>query len=143
MEHQNPDYRQDTEDLFTSAAFVMDLGIQPVDIRPGEVEARLVVQPRHLQQDGVIHAGVQATLADHTAGAAAFSVVRKGQRVLSTSFTVHLLQTASGDELRCKARVLRAGRRLIVTESEVQAVSGGTPRLVSKTTVTLAVMEPR
>ncbi|AKQ65596.1 Phenylacetic acid degradation protein paaI [Myxococcus hansupus] len=143
MEAQNPDYLQDTEAVFTMARFVVDLGIEPTAIRPGEVEARLRVQPRHLQQDGVIHAGVQATLADHTAGAAAYTVLRKGQRALSTSFTVHLLQTASGEELRCKARVLRAGRRLIVTESEVHAVQEGTPRLVSKTTVTLAVMDPR
>ncbi|WP_426752795.1 PaaI family thioesterase [Myxococcus sp. Y35] len=143
MEHQNPDYLQDTEAIFTAANFVTDLGIEPTAIRPGEVEARLVVKSRHLQQDGVVHAGVQTTLADHTAGAAAYTVIRKGQRVLSTGFTVHLLQTASGEELRCKARVLRAGRRLIVVESEVYAVAAGTPRLASKATVTLAVMEPR
>ncbi|MCY1022208.1 PaaI family thioesterase [Pyxidicoccus sp. MSG2] len=143
MEPLNPDYRQDTEELFRSAAFVVDLGIEPTSILPGEVDTRLVVRPRHLQQDGVIHAGVQATLADHTAGAAGFTAVKKGQRVLTTTFTVHLLQAAMGEELRCKGRVLRAGRRLIVAESEVHAVSGGQTKLVSKATITLAVMEPR
>ncbi|QSQ25280.1 PaaI family thioesterase [Pyxidicoccus parkwayensis] len=143
MEPLNPDYRQDTEALFRTAAFVVDLGIEPTSILPGEVETRVLVNPRHLQQDGVIHAGVQATLADHTAGAAAFTAVKRGQRVLTTSFTVHFLQAATGEELRCRARVLRAGRRLIVAESEVFALSSGQAKLVSKATVTLAVMEPR
>ncbi|MFP2932699.1 PaaI family thioesterase [Pyxidicoccus sp. 3LG] len=143
MEPLNPDYRQDTEAIFKSAAFVVDLGIEPTSILPGEVETRVVVKPRHLQQDDVIHAGVQATLADHTAGAAAYTAIRKEQRVLTTSFTVHLLQAATGEELRCKARVLRAGRRLIVAESEVYAHSGDKVKLVSKATVTLAVMDPR
>ncbi|WP_141324219.1 PaaI family thioesterase [Myxococcus sp. AB025B] len=143
MNPQNPDYRQDTEALFRAAPFVTDLGIEPVSILPGEVEARLVVQPRHLQQDDVIHAGVQATLADHTAGGAAFTLVPRPLRILTVDFTIHLLQAARGEALRCKARVLRAGRRLIVVESEVHTVAGGQEQRVSKATVTLAVVEPR
>ncbi|BCR04920.1 hypothetical protein DESUT3_19890 [Desulfuromonas versatilis] len=143
MEIRNPAYRERAAEIFTRANFVVDLGIEPVSIGPGAVESRLAVLERHLQQDGVIHAGVQTTLADHTAGAAAFTVIGPEQMVLTTGFTINLLATARGEELRARAQVLRAGGRLIVSESCVFAVEGGRESLVSKATVTLAVLPNR
>ncbi len=140
MEPRNPEYAQQVADIFRRAAFVMDVGYELVGVTPGRVETRLVVKPRHLQQDGVIHMGVQATMADHSGGAAAGSLIAEDQRVLTTGFTMNLLQAAVGEELRCRAQVLRAGRTLSVVESEVFAVARGQEKLVSKATVTLAVL---
>lgn len=67
----HPRYRELVEQGFAAASFVGDLGIRPLDCGPGWVEAGLDILPRHAQQNGFIHAGVQATLADHAAGAAA------------------------------------------------------------------------
>jgi uncharacterized protein (TIGR00369 family) len=140
MEPRNPDYSRQVADSFRMAAFVMDVGYELVDVTPGRVATRLRVQPRHLQQDGVIHMGVQATMADHTGGAAAISLISADQMVLTTGFTMNLLQAAVGEELRCRAQVLRAGRTISVVESEVYAVARGEEKLVSKATVTLAVL---
>jgi acyl-coenzyme A thioesterase PaaI-like protein len=79
MEPRNPEYAQQVEDIFRQAAFVMDVGYEPTSVTPGRVETRLVVRPRHLQQDGVIHMGVQATMADHTGGSAAGSLISADQ----------------------------------------------------------------
>lgn len=141
MEIRNPDYKTLVADSFRKARFVQDLGIELVDMGPGWVETRLVVQPRHLQQDDVIHAGVQTTLADHTAGGAAGTVIGPEQFVLTAHFTVHLLAPAVGEVLRCRAEVLKAGRRLIVAESDVYAVAQGKERRVCKATVTLSVLD--
>ncbi|MCY1083281.1 PaaI family thioesterase [Archangium lansingense] len=140
MEPRNPEYAQQVEELFRQAAFVMDVGYELVSVKPGRVETRLVVKPRHLQQNGVIHMGVQATMADHTGGSAAGTLISAEQMVLTTGFTMNLLQAAVGEELRCVAQVLRAGRTLSVVESEVFAVTRGEEKLVSKATVTLAVL---
>ncbi len=140
MEPRNPDYAQEVAALFRKAAFVNDLGIELVSVAPGRVETRLTVRPRHLQQDEVVHMGVQATLADHTAGAAGGSLIAADQMILTTGFNLNLLQVAIGEELRCRAQVLRAGRTLSVVESEVYAVARGKEKLVSKATVTLAVL---
>jgi acyl-coenzyme A thioesterase PaaI-like protein len=43
--------------------------------------------------------------------------------------------------LRCHAEVLKPGRMLTVAESEVYTLSGGKETLVSKATVTLAVIK--
>ncbi|WNG41372.1 PaaI family thioesterase [Archangium minus] len=140
MKPRNPDYAQAVEALFRKAAFVVDVGYELVSITPGRVESRLVLQPRHLQQDEVVHMGVQATMADHTAGAAGASLIAADQLILTSGFTMNLLQAAQGQELRCQAQVLRAGRTLSVVESEVYAVNRGEEKLVSKATVTLAVL---
>jgi acyl-coenzyme A thioesterase PaaI-like protein len=49
----------------------VDLGASLVGLSEGVAESELEIAPRHGQQDGFVHAGVIATLADHTAGAAA------------------------------------------------------------------------
>jgi uncharacterized protein (TIGR00369 family) len=126
--------------VFDSASFVADVGIRLAALGPGWVETELDVLPRHYQNTGVVHAGVQATIADHAAGTAATTVVGAGEYVLSAGFNLSLLRQASGQKLRCRATVLKSGRRLVVVESEVFAVNDGVDTLVSKATVTLAVL---
>lgn len=87
------------------------------------------------QQDGLIHAGVQATMADPSAGTAA-ALIGPGQYVLTVEFKINLLRPAQGERLPCRAQVLKSGKGLSVVESEVY-----TQKLVSKATVTLAVLD--
>jgi len=126
--------------IFESASFVADLGLRLESVGPGACTSGLSLTPRHLQQDGFVHAGVQAAVADHTAGGAAASLLREGQYVLSTGIEIHLLRAAKGERLICRSRVLKAGKQLTVVESEVFCVASGEERLVSKATVTLAVL---
>lgn len=129
--------------IFERAPFIADLGIRLDSIVPGECRTSLVLAERHLQQDGFVHAGVQASMADHTAGAAAATLVASGQYVLSAEFRISLLRAAKGSHLTCVAKVLKAGSSLTVVESEVFCGTPDATRLVSKATVTLAVVGPR
>ena len=140
MQTENPDFRRKVQEIFDRAAFIEDVGISVSGIGVGWCETTLAVAPRHLQQNDYVHAGVLATMADHTAGGAAASVVQKDQVVLSVEFKINLLRPAIGEALRCKANLLKAGRTLIVAESEVFARSGAQEKLVAKATVTLAVV---
>ncbi len=127
-------------EIFARSAFTVDLGIAIGAIGPGWCTSSLELQPRLLQQDGFAHAGVQATLADHTAGAAAATLLEPGMTVLSIEFKVNLLRPAVGTLLRCRAQVLRGGRTVSVVEAEVYAVDGQQEKLTAKATVTLAVV---
>jgi len=140
MEPRNPAYREAVGGIFLSARFVQDLGIELASADPGRCESVLAVAGRHLQQDGFVHAGVIATMADHTAGGAANTLVAAEETVLSAEFKINLLRPAAGPRLRCRAAVLKAGRTLIVAESEVFAEAPEGPRLVAKALVTLAVV---
>ena len=79
-------------------------------------------------------------MADHTAGAASSTVVKEGEIVLTVEFKINLLRPAVGDSLRCKAQVLRAGKTIIVTESEVYAIKDGDEKLCAKAMLTFAVV---
>ncbi len=125
---------------FCQAPFIASLGLELASIGAGECTTRLDVRPDHLQQNGVVHAGVLATLADHTAGAAAFTTLAPGSYPLTVEFKLNLLRPATGPTLRCIARVLKAGARLVVVESEVLADATSPARLCAKATVTLAVL---
>ena len=128
------------ERLFDAAPFIRDMGMSLVAIAPGRCETRLVLTKRHLQQDGVVHAGVLATMADHTSGTAGASIIGAGAYVLTAEFKINLLRAARGERLHCVGTVLKPGRRLIVAESEVFDGAPDSGKLVAKATVTLAVM---
>ena len=137
---QDPDYRAAVQRIFSAAPFIRSLGIELVDLGPGWCETALAVAERHLQHHGYVHAGVQATLADHSAGAAASTLIAAGEQILSVEFKLNLLRATRAERLRCRASVLRAGRTITVVEAEVYAGEGAQETLSSKATVTLATV---
>lgn len=141
MQAQNPEFREYVRKIFESARFISHLGIELTDIEAGTCGTRLTVRAEHAQQDGVVHAGVIATMADHTAGGSAGTLLRKGQRVLSVEFKMNYLRPAAATELRCNGTVLKAGRTLTIAESEVFAIRNGESKLAAKGTFTLAVLD--
>lgn len=115
------DSRQSIGDVFTKAPFIALLGARLVDATEGRVETELPITGQLRQQHGFAHAGVVATLADHTAGGAASTVIGEGQSVLTADFNIHLLRPAAGEKLRCVGEVVKVGRTLIVTQADVWA----------------------
>ena len=139
---RNPDYRQLTEQVFLAVPFVQSLGIELIDVGPGWCQTSMAITERHRQQNGYVHAGAQATLADHTSGAAAGSLVAIGETVLSVEFKINLLRPAECEELFCEGKVIKPGKRFSIVESWVwaDALEG---RLVSKAQLTMAVIEAK
>ena len=134
---QNPDYQTVIRGIFAQAGFISELGIELMDVGPGWCETRLVAAPRHWQQNGFIHAGVQAAMADHTGGAAAATLMAANQAVLTVEFKINLLRPAVGEELRCRGEVVKAGQRITFVESAVYALHNGESKLVSKLAATM------
>lgn len=136
----NPDYRALVAEIFDKAGFIQSLGIHLKDFGPGWCETTLTLEPRHLQQDGFAHAGLVATMADHTSGAASGSLIARNEMVLTVEYKINLLRPGVGESLFCRADVLRAGKRIIVSESSVYANAGGKQKLVAKGMFTLSVI---
>lgn len=134
---QNAHFEQKVHQLFAVTPFMRDLGVVVAEVAPGLCVTTLDVAGRHLQQDGFVHAGVSAAMADHTAGAAAATLVAENEGVLTTEYSVHFLRAAKGRALRCRAQVLRPGQRLSVVEAEVYCDD----RLVAKMTATMAIVQ--
>jgi len=120
---------------------MVDLGVVPTAVSEGRCETELVLQQRHLQHTGQVHAGVVTAMADHTAGAAAQSVVRGGGMAITAELKTSLLRPAVGSKLVCVGSVLKSGRTLVFAESDVFAVLGEQRTLVAKLSATLAVVQ--
>lgn len=140
IEPRNPNYGETVRAIFSKAPFVAELGIELVDCGPGWCETRMSIAQRHTQQNGLVHAGVVATIADHTAGASAGTVMAADVMPLTVEYKINLMRAGAGEALRCRAEVLRAGSTLTVSESSVYAVANGEERLIAKALVTLALV---
>jgi uncharacterized protein (TIGR00369 family) len=136
----DPDVFQHVEPIFHDAAFIRHLGITLEAAGHGWCRTSIAVGPDHLQQHGFVHAGVITTLADHTAGGAARAAVAPGIDVITIEFKINFLKPAKSDTLAATGQVLRAGKTIIASESEVYAMSTDGPALVAKCMSTLAVI---
>ncbi|MBQ0959677.1 PaaI family thioesterase [Ideonella sp. 4Y11] len=126
--------------FFQLSPFMRDLGAEPTAVSPGRVTAVLPMQDRFRQHSGHAHAGVQTTLADHSMGSAAQTLVADGHWVLTADLKVSLLRPADGERLVCEAWVVKPGRTLSFTEAEVWAEREGDRTLVLKASATMAVV---
>ncbi|MFH1138466.1 MAG: PaaI family thioesterase [Pseudomonadota bacterium] len=120
--------------------FIDYCGFEAVDIGPGRFEARVEIKDHHRQQDGFVHAGVMATLADHTAGYAAYTLIPDDCRILTIEFKINFLRPAHGGSLVCRAKALKPGKMVIVLEADVFDVRDEGEVQVSKVIMTAAVV---
>jgi uncharacterized protein (TIGR00369 family) len=91
----------------------------------GLVEITANNRPAFSQQDGYVHAGIMATLADNAAGYATLSMLPAGSRVLAVEFKLNFTRPGIGDKIRGRSKVRRLGRTLSLCEVEVEARKDG------------------
>jgi uncharacterized protein (TIGR00369 family) len=124
-----------------SRGFIQYCQFKAEIIRKGYFQSAVSIQDHHRQQDGFIHAGVMATMADHTAGYSAFTMVEENFQILTIEFKINFLRPAYGDALVCSSRVIREGSQIIIAESEVFDIRGEQEALAAKAMVTLMVVD--
>ena len=118
-------------------------GIEVTRAAHGIFETQLQVRPQHYQQDGFVHAGMVATIADHTAGYASFTTVGEGLRILTVEFKINYFKPATGPLIICRGEVINSGRKIKVSEAQVFSLVDGVEKLVSKGMFTQMVVASR
>ena len=98
------------------------LGARLLRVEPGLVEIALPYSDKVSQQQGGFHGGAMGALADIAAGYAGLTVTPEGMEVTTAEYKINFLAAFQGGELRATGRVIKAGRKLIVTSAEVQHV---------------------
>ena len=99
------------------------LGVRLVSVAPGEVVLALPYGERVTQQQGGFHGGAMGALADIAGGYAALTVAPEGMEVTTVEYKINFLAAFHDGELQARGRVLRAGRRIIVTAATVEHVA--------------------
>ena len=79
----------------------------------------LELSPRYTNPRGGLQGGLVATLADIVAGRAANDALPEGQAAVTADLHVHYLRSIDQGPAVAAARILRQGRRTIVTQVEI------------------------
>ena len=117
--------------------FIKFCGLKALSVKRGFFESEVLIGENHRTQDNFIHAGLMATMADHTAGYSAFTTVSENFRILTVEFKINFLKPALGNALRCRSNVINKGKQIIVSESEVYDVRDNDEKLVAKGMITM------
>jgi len=107
-------------DSLLRQGMMQPLGVRLLWAREGEVMLAMPYSERVTQQQGAFHGGAMGALADIAAGYAALTVAPPEMEVTTIEYKINFLAAFHGGELRARGKVVRAGRRVIVAQAEVQ-----------------------
>ena len=104
---------------FGRVPFARLLNLELVELRRGACMLGMEASDRLAQLDGFAHGGALATLADTAAAFAVHTLLEPGERTVTVDLTVHFLRPLVEGVATAQARVLRAGRRLLIVAVEI------------------------
>ena len=107
------------EASFLRQGMMQNLGATLLRVEPGLCEVSLAHSERVSQQQGSFHGGAMGALADIAGGYAALTAAPPDMEVTTVEYKINFLASFAGGELRAIGRVVKAGRRIIVTTAEV------------------------
>ena len=110
---------QRIEASFQRQGMMRHLAARLGDIAPGFCEVFLPYSDRVTQQQGGFHGGAMGALADIAGGYAGLTVVPEDMEITTVEFKINFLASFQNGELRAVGRVVRPGKRIIVTSAEV------------------------
>jgi uncharacterized protein (TIGR00369 family) len=136
---KDPAYDARVRESFNRQSHMTTLGARIARLAPGEVDLALPFDARFCQQNGFMHAGAIASVADSANGYAAYTLAPPDTDVLAVEFKINLLAPARGTEFLACGRVVRPGRTLTVCQADVFATNGAERTLIATMLSTIIV----
>jgi len=138
---QDPAYEARVRESFSRQTHMATLGAAIVFIAPGQVHLAFPYAPQFCQQNGFLHAGAIASVADSANGYAASTLAAPRTDVLAVEFKINLLAPTRGESFLACGQVLRPGRTLTVCQAEVFA-TGTADRTLVATMLSTIIVRP-
>jgi uncharacterized protein (TIGR00369 family) len=138
----DPAYEARVRESFSRQSHMATLGVKIVLVAPGEVQLVFPFAPQFCQQNGFMHAGAVASVADSANGYAAYTLAPPDTDVLAVEFKINLLAPAQGAAFLACGRVLRSGRTLTVCQADV-FTTGTAERTLVATMLSTIIVRPR
>src|SRR4051794_13830061 len=124
---------------FSRQSHMATLGAEILFIAPGEVHLAFPFGEEFCQQNGFMHAGAIASVADSANGYAAYTLAPPDTDVLAVEFKINLLAPARGAGFLACGRVLRQGRTLTVCQADVFKTGVGERTLIATMLSTIII----
>ncbi|HEY0384507.1 MAG TPA: PaaI family thioesterase [Pyrinomonadaceae bacterium] len=140
---QDKDFAGRVRDSFARQQVMQTIGATLTLVEPGAVEIELPYRADLTQQHGFIQAGIVASILDSACGYAAFSLMPADAAILSIEFKVNLLAPATGERIRARAEVKRAGQTVTVCTADAWAMEAGRGKVVATMLATMMCIRGR
>ncbi|MCB0737537.1 MAG: PaaI family thioesterase, partial [Bacteroidetes bacterium] len=118
--------------------------IELTAIEPGYTEATAPFEKMHQQQDGWVHGGLTATMADIVSGFAAYTLVPENHRVVTADIRTSYMRPGIGHTIWAKGWVEKPGSNFFFCEAEVYMINYENEKvLIAKSSSTMAMIKPK
>src|SRR5437763_11718733 len=137
----NPDFVETTKRFLMDMPIAQHFGFAVTGVGPGLFE---ITQPFRTElsfSQGIFQAGPVGTLADMAAACAGITMLPPGWGASTVDYTIKLIAPAAGEKLVARGRLVRSGRTLSVTASDVYAVREGNETLCATALATIRNFE--
>ncbi len=109
---------------FETNHFPRSLGIELDSIEHGRARLSLEVRRQHLQLAGIMHGGAIATLIDTAVAFAIVGASKPGSRFTTIEMKVNYLRPIREGRVVADAKLIRDGRRIVVSDCDVYDSEG-------------------
>ncbi len=107
----------------------------------GTARLSLAIRSNHLQQNGFVHGGVLAYLADNAMAFAGGSVL--GEFVVTAEFKINLLRPAVGQTLIAQASIVGSTKRQAICRADIFVQRDGMQLLCATALGTISSVSPQ
>ena len=121
---------------FAQVAYARLLGLELAEVARGTAVLSLTVRPELTRMEGIMHGGALASLMDTASAFAVLTLLAPAEQTVTVDLTIHFLRPVSSGRVQARARVLRAGRRLVTVAIEATNEAG---ELVATALTTYAI----
>jgi len=109
-----PEQEQRIREAFRGVPFARFLGIALGEMKRGAATLHLEIRDELRRNNGFTHGGVVASLADTAAAFAILTLLEPSETTTTIDLTIHYLRPVVKGRATAEARVVRAGRRVLV-----------------------------
>jgi uncharacterized protein (TIGR00369 family) len=111
--------RQRVERALDTVPFAKLLGIQLESVFAGQAVLVMPIREEHKQNNAIVHGGAIASLIDSAMAFAIIPLLGESERTTTVDLTIHYLRPLTEGVAKATARVVRAGRRIVVVSADV------------------------
>ena len=137
----NPDFAETAKRFLMEMPIAQHFGFLVTGVGPGLFEITQPFRKELSFSPGSFQAGPVGTLADMAAACAGVTMLPCGWEASTVDYTIKLIASAAGEKIVARGRVVRSGRTLSVTGSEVYAVRAGKETLCATALATIRNFE--
>ncbi|AOW14829.1 phenylacetic acid degradation protein [Hydrogenophaga crassostreae] len=116
---EDPVLRDRVQASLDRQGMMRQLDVRLLRVARGTVTLAMPYSERVSQQQGGFHGGAMGALADIAGGYAALTVAPDGMEVTTVEYKINFLAAFQGGELQATGRVIKGGKRIIVSSAEV------------------------